>query len=180
MRLIAVIMLVLAAAVFAAGCGTSGSQTEETPTPTAIQTQALSATPMKTAIPVDRVRFLEAFSIGHPQQAGEGTHVFVLDNSEEEAALLDGFDAVKQAVSANYETESVILVTFTANVITQEEEYSLKSAELTAGRGGSIEILYTSTPGRGYAESECPYYAIIVIPRTDIPASGITVEIING
>jgi len=180
MRLFTVIVLALAVAVFAAGCGVSGSRTEETPPQTTIQTEAPSATPAQTAVPVKRVRFLEAFSIGHPQQVGEGTHVFVLNNSEEEAALLDGFDAVSEAINADYENETVILVMFTANVITHEEEYSLESAELTAGIGGSIQIRYTVTPGRGYAESECPYYAIIVIPKTDIPASVITVEIING
>ncbi len=104
----------------------------------------------------------------------------MLGNSEEEAALLDGFDAVTQAINADYENETVILVTFTANVITYEEEYSLESAELTSGIGGSIQIRYTSTPDRAYAEAICAYYAIIVIPKTDIPAGGIAVEIING
>ena len=104
----------------------------------------------------------------------------MLGNSEEEAALLDGFDAVAEAINADYENETVILVTFTANVITQEEEYRLETAELTAGIGGSVQIRYTVTPGSAYAEAECPYYAIIVIPKTDIPANGITVDIING
>ncbi len=180
MRLIAAIVLALVLAVFAAGCGASGSRVEETPAQTVIQTEAPSATPAQTAIPIKRVRFLEAFSIGHPQQAGEGTHVFVLNSSKEEAALLDGFDAVTEAIGADYQNETVILVTFTARVITYEEEYSLESADLAEGCVGHIEILYTSTPGRAYSEATCPYYAIIVIPKTDIPASGITVEIING
>ncbi len=180
MRLFPTIVLVLMLTVIVTGCGVSDLQIDKTPAQTVIQTEAPSATPAQTAIPIKRVRFLEAFSIGHPQQAGEGTHVFVLDSCEEEAALLEGFDDVMEAIGADYENEMVILVTFTARVITHEEEYSLESAELTAGRGGHIAILYTSTPGRPYSEAGCPYYAIIVIPKTDIPASGITVEIING
>jgi hypothetical protein len=180
MSLSAAITLVLALATVAAGCGASGPHTEGISAQAAIQTGVLSAAPILTAASVKRVRFLEAFDIGHPLKAGEGIHVFVLGSQEEEAALLDGFDAVTEAIDADFATETLILVTFTANVITREEEYSLKATELTTGRGGHIEILYTVTPGRGYAESECPYYAIIVIPKTDIPASGITVEIING
>jgi hypothetical protein len=179
MKLSAVITLVLALATVAAGCGASGSHTEGTSAQAAIQTKALSAAPTLTAVSVKRVRFLEAFDIGHPLKAGEGTHVFVLGSREEEAALLDGFDAVETAISADYGNETVILVTFTAPCITYEDEYSLESVKLE-GAESSIMILYTFTPDRAYAESECPYYAIIVIPKTDIPASGITVEIING
>ena len=180
MRLFPTIVLVLLLTVIVTGCGVSDLQIDKTPAQTVIQTEAPSVTPAQTAVLVKRVRFLEAFSIGHPQQAGEGTHVFVLNSSKEEAALLDGFDAVTEAIDADYQNETVILVTFTARVITYEEEYSLESADLAEGRGGHIEILYTSTPGRAYSEATCPYYAIIVIPKTDIPASGITVDIING
>ena len=176
----AVIGLVFALAMAAAGCGATNLRTEETPSRTAIQTETPADTPAPTAVPVKRVRFLEAFDIGHPLKAGEGTHVFVLNSREEEALLLDGFDAVATAINADYGNETVILVTFTAPCITYEDEYSLESVELTKGAGGSIKILYTSTPDRAYADAGCPYYAIIIVPKMDVSVEDINASIENG
>lgn len=180
MKRYAAIVFAVVLTVAAAGCGTA---TENGVMQTAIPTATLAEEPSRIvehpSAQINSVRFLEAFSIGHPSEAENGIEVFVINSEQEEAKLLEGLDAVAEEIAADYQVETVILITFTANCITYEEEYSLRSVELAAG-GGRIEILYTSTPDRSYAEAICPYYAIIAVPKTSLSSEKIEVEIENA
>ncbi len=186
MKRVAAIWLILSLAVVFTGCDINTQDGESLGT-TAIQTkvsadiflQASESNSAETTVQIKSARFLPAFGIGHPPEADIEVDVFVLNNPEEQAALLDGLDAVAAAISADYTDETVILVTFTASCITYEEEYSIRSFEMTEGYG-KIVILYTSTPDRTYADAICPYYAIIVTSKTDITPEEIDVGIEKG
>ena len=181
----AFIGLILTLAVIAVGCGnvetqdSTGKDAIENEVPVGTSLQTTEHNSGEPGVQVRSVRFLQAFDIGHPSQAGDGMDVFVLNSRDEQAAFLDGLDAVAAATNANYDDDTVIVITFTANCITYEEEYSLESVALDEGAGGSIEILYTFTPDRMYSDAECPYYAIIVVPKINIASEDIDVNIEN-
>lgn len=179
MKRYAAIVLAVVLTVAAAGCGTAtenGVMQITIPAATPIEPSWIVEHP---SVQINSVRFLEAFSIGHPSEAENGIDVFVINSRQEEAELLKGLEAVTEEINTDYQVETVILISFTANCITYEEEYSLRSVEL-ADDGGRIEILYTSTPDRSYAEAICPYYAIIAVPKTNLSSEKVEVEIENA